>query len=213
MHSMGKRPYHAQASMIGTSFPKAQNIQVSWQDHGKCGDSEGVIHVDFLPHGLAITAQYYNNLLHSDDHQAVLKDPGNRQRSSYCMITLVHIRKIWRWQWAEKSWPPPSGFRLFASIRMHLGQKFQTDDKIKRAVLNWLSSQDRTFYAAGISNLSGWVKCVSVKGEYLEKEWEFGDSVMCRPPKCNPEISKVTKRHSISQMTRFSFIIFKGNFL
>jgi hypothetical protein len=32
---------------------------------------------------------------------------------------------------------------------MHLGeQKFQTGDELKRSALNWLSSQDKTFYAA-----------------------------------------------------------------
>jgi hypothetical protein len=36
------------------------------------------------------------------------------------------------------------------------------------------------FYAAGISNLSGQCtqESVSVKEEYLEKEWEFGHSGM-----------------------------------
>jgi hypothetical protein len=35
--------------------------------------------------------------------------------------------------------------------------------------LYWLSSQDKTFYAAGISNFPGELKkYVSAKGEYLE---------------------------------------------
>jgi hypothetical protein len=36
-------------------------------------DSGGVIHVDFLPHGVTINAQYYINLLHNDVQQAILK--------------------------------------------------------------------------------------------------------------------------------------------
>jgi hypothetical protein len=32
------------------------------------------------------------------------------------------------------------------------GQKFQTDDELDHGVLNWLCKQDKTFYAAGISN-------------------------------------------------------------
>jgi hypothetical protein len=66
----------------------------------------------------------------------------------------------------------PSDFHLFGPMKVHLGgTNFQNDDELKHGVLNWLCSQDKTFYAAGISNLPGrWKKCVAVKGEYLEKE-------------------------------------------
>jgi hypothetical protein len=52
---------------------------------------------------------------------------------------------------------------------VHLGgQKFQTGNELKRGVLNWVHSHDKTFYAVGISNMTGyWKKCVSVKVEYL----------------------------------------------
>jgi hypothetical protein len=51
-------------------------------------------------------------------------------------------------------------FRLSGPVKMHLrGQKFQTDDELKCSALNWLSSQDKTFYDAGIGNLPGcWKK-------------------------------------------------------
>jgi hypothetical protein len=50
----------------------------------------------------------------------------------------------------------PSDFHLFGLVKLHLGgQKFQTDDELKCSVLNWLCSQDKTLYAAGISNLPG----------------------------------------------------------
>jgi hypothetical protein len=40
-------------------------------------DSEGVIHVDFLPRGVTINAQYYINLLHNGAHQTIQKkSPG-----------------------------------------------------------------------------------------------------------------------------------------
>jgi hypothetical protein len=32
-------------------------------------DSVGVIHIDFLPHGVTINAQYYRNLLLSDSEE------------------------------------------------------------------------------------------------------------------------------------------------
>jgi hypothetical protein len=58
-------------------------------------------------------------------------------------------------------------------MKMQLGgQQFQTADKLKCGVLDWLRSQDKTFHATGISTLTGkWkIKCVSVNREYLEKE-------------------------------------------
>jgi hypothetical protein len=62
-------------------------------------------------------------------------------------------------------------------MKMHLGgQTFQTDDEIKGGVLHCLHSEDKSLYAAGISNLPGrWKTCVSVEGKYLENQWEFGD--------------------------------------
>jgi hypothetical protein len=61
---------------------------------------------------------------------------------------------------------------LFGPVKVYLGgQKFKTDDDLKCDIVNWLCSQDKTVYAAGISSLPGrWKKCVNVKGEYLEKE-------------------------------------------
>jgi hypothetical protein len=49
-------------------------------------DSEGVIHVDFLPHGVIINGQYYSNLLPNDVHQAIQKErPGKLSE-----IILLH---------------------------------------------------------------------------------------------------------------------------
>jgi hypothetical protein len=36
-------------------------------------DSEVMIHVDFLPHGVTINAQYCSNLFQSDVHEVIWK--------------------------------------------------------------------------------------------------------------------------------------------
>jgi hypothetical protein len=42
-------------------------------------------------------------------------------------------------------------------MKVHLeGQKFETDNELRCGVLNWQQSWDKTFNAAGISNLAGW---------------------------------------------------------
>lgn len=115
------------------------------------------------------------------------KDLGNCQRPSHCKTTLIRIQQIW-WrqcwqQWAAKlrttlhtADVASSNFNLFGPVKVHLrGQNFQADNKLKHSTLKWLCYQDKTFYAAGISNLpEPWNKCVSVKQEYIEKGVEFG---------------------------------------
>lgn len=44
---------------------------------------------------------------------------------------------------------------LFETMLCLGGQKFQTYDEHKINVLNWLHSQERTFYAAVINSLPG----------------------------------------------------------
>jgi small-conductance mechanosensitive channel len=64
--------------MISTvNFLKAINdsshscqLAISWQAFW---DLEGRIHIYFLPYGVKINAQYYNNLRHKDVHQAIQK--------------------------------------------------------------------------------------------------------------------------------------------
>jgi hypothetical protein len=56
---------------MGSPLPKEFKTQLS---AGKImasvfWDSEGVIYVDFLPHGVKINAQYYSNLFCNDVHQ------------------------------------------------------------------------------------------------------------------------------------------------
>jgi hypothetical protein len=154
-------------------------------------DSKGVIHVDFLPHSIAVNAQYYSNFLHNDVHQEfwkkkpgklskniiLLQDNAHPHTENMMKVTLATIVG-----WEIMNHPPyshdlaPSNIHLFGPKKVHLGQKFQTDE-LKCGVLNWLHSQDKTFSATGISDLPGWEKkCVTVEGEYFEMESEFGDS-------------------------------------
>jgi transposase len=103
-------------------------------------DSEGVIHADFLPHGITISAQYYNNLLHNDVHYAIRKKipekPSKKtillhenacpQTANLAKATLASVG------WETVNHPPyspdlaPSLFHLFRAMKAHIGrQKFQ----------------------------------------------------------------------------------------
>jgi hypothetical protein len=50
----------------------------------------------------------------------------------------------------------PSDFHLSEPVTLHLGRwTFQANDELISSALNWLCSQENTFYAGVISNLSG----------------------------------------------------------
>jgi hypothetical protein len=152
--------------MIGTvNFLKAINdsshscqLASSWQVFW---DSEGRIHIYFLPHGVTIYAQYYSNLFRNDVHQAIQKK--RPQKLSKIIILLhdnahPHTANLMKTILVTTGWEimnlqpyspdlAPSNFHVFRSIMVHLeGRKFQTDDELKCCVLNRLSGQNLLFY-------------------------------------------------------------------
>jgi hypothetical protein len=67
-------------------------------------DSEGVIHADFIPNGITISAGYYSNFLRNDLHQAIRKKRFGKPSKK---IILLHnnavLTKATVTQWARKS--------------------------------------------------------------------------------------------------------------
>jgi hypothetical protein len=94
------------------------------------------------------------------------------------MTPLIHMSDLTKVTLAAVGWEimnhlsyssglVPSDIHLFGPMKVHPGgQKFQTNDQLEHSVFNWLQSQDKTFYAAGIVSFPGqWTKYVNVKGE------------------------------------------------
>jgi histone-lysine N-methyltransferase SETMAR len=92
-------------------------------------NSEGVIHIDFLPHGVTINAQYYSNFHCNDVHQAIQK----KRHGKLSTITplhddpcphMAHLTKVALATMGRKimNHPPyspdlvPSDFNLFGPI-------------------------------------------------------------------------------------------------
>ena len=79
--------------------------------------------------------------------------------------------------WEQIDHPPyspdlaPSDFHLFCYLKEFLGGKcFATDDEVKEAVKDWLSSQVVDFYDFGIQKLvEHYDKCLNKNGNYVEK--------------------------------------------
>ena len=65
----------------------------------------------------------------------------------------------------------PSDFFLFRNMKKPLrGRRFQTDEEVKAAVIEWFEGQEKPFFENGLKSLkSKWEKCVEVAGDYIEK--------------------------------------------
>ena len=65
----------------------------------------------------------------------------------------------------------PSNFHLFPALKKPLwGKHFADADEMKTAVTQWVKDTPREFFRNGIRNLQHrWSKCISLKGEYIEK--------------------------------------------
>jgi len=60
---------------------------------------------------------------------------------------------------------------LFGLLKEKLrDKKFNSNDGVKKSVLNWLRYQDKDFLAADINKLiKRWDECINVAGDYVEK--------------------------------------------
>ena len=84
---------------------------------------------------------------------------------------------IKKFGWEQMDHPPyspdlaASDFHLFRYLKEFLGGKrFDTDDEVKEAVKDWLSSQAADFYNLGIQKLvERCDKCLNKYGNYVEK--------------------------------------------
>ena len=65
----------------------------------------------------------------------------------------------------------PSDYHFFPALKRALsGHHFETDDDVMRAVEDYCSEQEPSFFATGIRALEyRWDKCVRSKGDYVEK--------------------------------------------
>jgi hypothetical protein len=99
-------------------------------------DSEGVIHVDFLSHGVTINAQYYSNLLCNDVCQVIQKKKPGKLSKKIILLhdnARPHMANLTRVTLATMEWevtihPPytpdsaPSDFNFFGQMKVHLGR-------------------------------------------------------------------------------------------
>ena len=147
-------------------------------------DSRGILMVDYLLTGKTITGNYYAELIVKLRAAIKEKRPGMlskevifHQDNAPAHKSAVAMAAIAEAGFTVLDHPPyspdlaPSDFHLFPTMKRALaGTKFQSNAAVIAAVESYFNEQPLDFYRAGIEALHHrWEKCVTVKGDYVEK--------------------------------------------
>lgn len=147
-------------------------------------DAEGVITIDYMPHGRTITGQYYADLL-----GRLREDIKKKRRGKLAKGVLLlhdnapaHSSRVAQAAirdsgFEEVPHPPyspdlaPSDFYLFRLLKKHLrGKRFDDDDELKIATEEYLQMVGKRFYEKGVNELpERWRKCIQLRGDYVEE--------------------------------------------
>ena len=66
----------------------------------------------------------------------------------------------------------PSNFFQLPNLKKDIhGLHFQSDEEVVMAVEEWVNGKDPDFFSSGLTALEHcWSKCITLKGNYIEKE-------------------------------------------
>ena len=148
-------------------------------------DCRGPLIEHYLERGSTVTSHSYCEMLRDDLRPAIrTKRRGLLSRG----VILLHdnarphsaartIEALQQMKFEVMEHPPyspdlaPSDFHLFGPLKEELrGRHFSSDQEVKDAVHQWLSSQPKSFFSEGINALvRRWTKCIERQGDYIEK--------------------------------------------
>jgi len=147
-------------------------------------DAQGVLLVDFTPHGQTVNAARYCQTLNKLRDAVRRKRPGLLSKRPIMLHDnatphTAAVTRQWfdRYRWEVLEHPPhspdlaPSDYHLFGPMKRHLsGKRFTSDDEVVKEVRNWLAALDGDFFNQGIFALvHRWDKCLNREGDYVEK--------------------------------------------
>jgi histone-lysine N-methyltransferase SETMAR len=147
-------------------------------------DIEGLLLLEWMPNKTTITGTTYAQTLRNLRCAIKEKRRGKLTRGVLLLHDNApsHTSRIAKAAVAENKFqelnhPPyspdlaPSDFFLFRNMKKPLrGRRFQTDEEVKAAVIEWFEGQEKPFFENGLKSLkSKWEKCVEVAGDYIEK--------------------------------------------
>ena len=146
-------------------------------------DTDGVIHIDYLPRGTTMNGQYYADLLVRLRESIKEKRRGKIRRGVLLQQdnAPVHSSKVAMQSVRDCGFelpphPPyspdlaPSDFFLFSKLKKELrGQRYDDDDELMLAVEGFCKGHDAAFYREGLEALPRrWTKCIESQGDYVE---------------------------------------------
>ena len=146
-------------------------------------DTDGVIHIDYLPRGTTMNGQYYADLLVRLRESIKEKRRGKIRRGVLLQQdnAPVHSSKVAMQSVRDCGFellphPPyspdlaPSDFFLFSKLKKELrGQRYDDDDELMLAVEGFCKGHDSAFYREGLEALPRrWTKCIESQGDYVE---------------------------------------------
>ena len=146
-------------------------------------DTDGVIHIDYLPRGTTMNGQYYADLLVRLRESIKEKRRGKIRRGVLLQQdnAPVHSSKVAMQSVRDCGFellphPPyspdlaPSDFFLFSKLKKELrGQRYDDDDELMLAVEGFCKGHDSAFYCEGLEALPRrWTKCIESQGDYVE---------------------------------------------
>ena len=147
-------------------------------------DSQGVIYFSYLEKGKTITGLYYAELLGRFDAELQKKRPHLAQKkvlfhhdNTPAHTSAVATAKLIELGYELLPHPPyspdlaPCEFFLFPNLKKSLaGQKFESNEEVIAAMEAYFADLQETYFSDGLKKLEHrWVKCIELKGDYVEK--------------------------------------------
>lgn len=159
------------------SHPKKIMVSVWWS-------ASGLIHHSFLKIGETITAERYVREIDEMHEKLRQKQPALVNRRGPILLhdnARPHIANITREKLHDLGYETldhapyspdlaPTDFYLFKQLELFMrGKRFQNEEDVKNAFLDFVASRSPEFYAVGINMLiPHWQKCVDSKGLYFD---------------------------------------------
>ena len=141
--------------------------------------------LDFLPKRSTITEVYYANLLdwlrtairkkrRSKLAKGVLPQQDNA-RVPTCKGAMDAVERNGYELIPHPAYSPdlaPSDLFLFPNLKKDIrGLHFRSDEEVVTAAEEWVNGKDPDFFSSGLIALEyRWSKCITLEGNYIEKE-------------------------------------------
>lgn len=147
-------------------------------------DTEGIVHLEFLPSGQTVTGAFYATVL-ARLHQALLSKRKGKLHKPILLLqdnAPAHRSQVATDAATQNRFqilphPPyspdlaPSDYHLFRHMKKALrGKSFSSNQEVMTAAEEWCNSQPTDFFLTGIRALKDrYQKCIDVDGGYVEK--------------------------------------------